>query len=90
MVLAGLLEQLRKLLDEPHAPDHQLAGLAQCVLTVSMGFRPPPITKTMTLPRYRAGPPPPQTGYESAKPKMKRSGWLGGCTALIMACTQLG
>jgi hypothetical protein len=41
-----------------------------------LGVLPPPITETMTLPTYRAGPAPPQTGYGPPPPKARRAGWV--------------
>ena len=41
-----------------------------------LGIRPPPITETMTLPTYRAGPAPAQTGYRPPPRKARRAGWV--------------
>ena len=42
----------------------------------SQGSGPPPITETMTLPKFKGGPAPAQTGYPSPKPKARRPGWV--------------
>ena len=39
-------------------------------------FPPPPDPKT--LPTFKAGPPPPQTGYGAPPKPQKHAGWLGG------------
>ena len=41
-----------------------------------LGIKPPPITETMTLPTYRAGPAPAQTGYRPPPRKARRAGWV--------------
>ena len=42
----------------------------------STQHNPPPITELMTLPKFKGGPPPAQTGYPPPKPKAKRAGWV--------------
>ena len=41
-----------------------------------LGIRPPPITEMMTLPTYKAGPAPAQTGYGPPPRKARRAGWV--------------
>ena len=42
----------------------------------SLGSGPPPITEMMTLPTFKGGPAPAQTGYPPPKPKARRPGWV--------------